>query len=180
MTTDVTVDLGITGELDICPPNISGSNNLTIQDSIFIPDPGTGDIALANNGSTAAIYNGDVFNFGDAAGTQTVFDLTQANTLADMDALCGASVSSSDSAFVSFIDGVGGGGPVEAGDGIGHADDVLHATTSVSATADAAATVSAFNQNIVMGANVQYNSATQTVIGGDQIGYGDLASDGHH
>jgi hypothetical protein len=177
VTTDVTVDLTLTGEVELSPPSIEDSYNLCIDDSIFIPEPGCGDIVVANNGSSAAIYNGDVYNFGGGGGTQTVFDLTQANTLADMDALCGASVTSTGSNFVSFIDGVGGGGPVDAGDGIGSADDVLHATTNVAATADASAAVSAFNQNIVMGANVQYNSATQTVVGGNEITHGDLASD---
>jgi len=167
--TKVNVGLELTGQLDVGPPDI------TVTDSIFIPEPGCGDIAVANNGSSAAIYNGDVFNFGDGTGTQTVFDLTQANELADCDFLADASVSSNNSNFASSMWGIGDGGKVEIGDGIGEGDDILHATNNVSASADAAATLSAFNQNIVMGANIQYNSASQSVIGGDQTNWGDVA-----
>ena len=174
--TKVKVDLDIEGKLSLEPPSIEGSYNTTIEDSIFIPDPGSGTYVLANGeGSSAAIYNGDVFNFGNSTGTQTVFDLEQTNSLVDLDALCDASVSSTSSAFGSSIFGVGGGGPVSVGDGIGEGKDILHATNDVSASADASAAVSAFNQNIVMGANIQYNSASQSVIGGDQTNFGDVA-----
>lgn len=174
--TKVKVDLDIEGKLSLEPPSIEDAYNTTIEDSIYIPDPGCGTYVLANGeGSSAAIYNGDVFNFGNGEGTQTVFDLTQANTLADIDALAGASVSSTASGFSSSMYDIGGGGKVDIGDGIGEGDDILHATNNVSASADAAATLSAFNQNIVMGANIQYNSASQSVIGGDQTNWGDTA-----
>jgi len=170
VTTTVAVNLGLEGEVDLGPPN------MTIEDSIFIPDPGSGDIAVANNGSSAAIYNGDVFNFGKESGTQSVFDLDQANSLADVDVAYGISAGSTDSNFVLSA-GCLEAGEVSVSDGIGKADNIAHATNSVAASADAAVNFSAFEQSITQGANIQYNSATQTVIGGSETNFGDTFGD---
>jgi hypothetical protein len=174
--TKVKVDLDIDGKLSLEPPEVIDSYNTTIQDSIYIPEPGYGTYVLANGGGSAAIYNGDVFNFGDGDGTQSVFDLDQTNSLVDIDVAAGINASSTGSIF-SFDAACLEAGDVSVGNGIGKADNISHATNSVAASADASVNFSAFDQTVTMGANIQYNTANQTVIGGSEINYGNTFGD---
>jgi hypothetical protein len=121
---------------------------------------------------------GDSFN---GPGNDMAFDVGQVNDLVDNDVLSNPQVTYN-----------GGGGPLQdvsvtggwasAGDGINGgikgsgnyngADGSISGSTS--ASADAVANVSAFTQNIVMGANLQVNNFTATVVGGDQVSADDI------
>lgn len=121
---------------------------------------------------------GESFN---GPGNDMAFDVGQVNDLIDNDVLSNPHVT---------YHGSGGplqdvsvtGGWASAGDGINGsidgsanrngADGSIAGSTS--ASADAVANVSAFTQNIVMGANLQVNNFTATVVGGDSVSADDI------
>lgn len=99
-------------------------------------------------------------------GNDTAFSVHQINEMADNDSLHHAEVVSN-AGWGQHADADGGGAY-----GIKAYDDVENGSgdhQSVSSSADASATSGneAFTQNIVMGANIQYNSVSSTIVGGD-------------
>ncbi len=121
---------------------------------------------------------GDSFN---GAGNDMAFDVGQVNDLVDNDVLCNPQVTYQGSGGplqdVSVTGGWASSGDGISGNikGVGNyngADGSISGSTS--ASADAVANVSAFTQNIVMGANLQVNNFTATVVGGDSVGADDI------
>jgi hypothetical protein len=116
------------------------------------------------------IMNGESFN---GPGNDMQFDVVQVNDILDNDFLLHPQVIYAGSDGVTFQDVDVYGGEARADDGIegnsnanGNGLDGS-VSGSTAATADAVANVSAFTQNIVMGANLQVNNLNATVAGGD-------------
>jgi hypothetical protein len=113
---------------------------------------------------------GSSFN---GAGNDMQFDVVQVNDMLDNDFLYRPEVKYIGPAGTTFQDVTADGGEAEAGDGIAGNSTAnsngLNGSVSGStaATADGIANVSAFTQNIVMGANLQVNNLSATVAGGD-------------
>lgn len=115
---------------------------------------------------------GSSFN---GSGNDMQFDVGQVNDLVDNDFLCRPLVKYDGPSGTTFQDVDVYGGHASSGDGInGNIDGTashngangsLSGTTT--ASADAIADVSAFTQNIVMGANLQVNNFDASVVGGD-------------
>ncbi|MDN3722142.1 hypothetical protein QW131_30505 [Roseibium salinum] len=119
------------------------------------------------------------------------FNLDQINNMADNDYQGFANVSfDGGQAGYGLVGDIGlgnddlGGGFVQAASATGGASSANHATASIgddgtnegvgSATADGIINQEAFTQNIVMGANVQYNNSE--IVGGNQSVYDDSDS----
>ncbi|OKL44790.1 beta strand repeat-containing protein [Pseudovibrio exalbescens] len=119
-------------------------------------------------------------------GSDTVFTVEQANSLSDQDLISNPQVISANGTNMDQSVTVDGGS-ASTGDGILDAEDLfdfsagddLSIAAATSATADAMGVASAFNQTIVMGANVQANSLDVSVVGGSStvavIGEDDMA-----
>ncbi|MBS0522771.1 MAG: hypothetical protein JSS04_03965, partial [Proteobacteria bacterium] len=119
-------------------------------------------------------------------GGNAMFNLDQVNNLVANNSLGDASVSFCGIAGSGYSDGVGasvfsqtasavGGIADTAGSAVGHDSS----PGTVSASADAPITQDAFTQSIVMGANIQFNSASFNVVGHDSVTT-DLSGGGHH
>ncbi len=119
--------------------------------------------------------SGDSFTF-TAGGTETAFHIDQVNSLISNNQLSDVSLTN-DSTFSQYATDLTGG-TASTGAGIDHSVSDT-ATATVSATAAATATLSAFTQNIVLGANIQFNSLTQTVTGGSVNHTTSVADPGH-
>lgn len=141
--------------------NVEHGSSITMDDFTF---------------DTTAI--GDSFN---GPGNDMAFDVGQVNDLVDNDVLCNPQVTYSGSGgplqdvsvtggWASAGDGINGG--VRGSANHNGADGSIAGSTA--ASADAVANVSAFTQNIVMGANLQVNNFTATVVGGDQVSADDI------
>jgi hypothetical protein len=99
-------------------------------------------------------------------GNDTLFNLAQVSELSDADTLYSPTVTNSSGFDVCQT---GDGGDNAAG---GDAGDRGTSTTS----ADGVAQLEAFTQNIVMGANIQYNNVDISVVGGDStVSDGDIS-----
>ncbi|MTI17989.1 hypothetical protein E1162_12150 [Rhodobacteraceae bacterium RKSG542] len=121
----------------------------------------------------------------DANGTDSAFTIEQANALNDQDVITNPSVVNNGASFSQTVDVLGG--TATAGDGILDAEALFDVSVGddytvdalSSASADAVGVANAFNQNIVMGANVQANSVDIGVVGGSStvnvVGEDDLA-----
>jgi hypothetical protein len=113
---------------------------------------------------------GNSFN---GPGNDMQFDVVQVNDMLDNDFLFRPEVKYIGPAGTTFQDVTVEGGEAQAGDGIlGNSNangNGLNGSVagSTAATADGIANVSAFTQNIVMGANLQVNNLSATVAGGD-------------
>lgn len=113
---------------------------------------------------------GNSFN---GPGNDMQFDVVQVNDMLDNDFLLHPEVKYIGPAGTTFQDVTVDGGEAQAGDGIvgnstANENGLNGAVTgSTAATADGIANVSAFTQNIVMGANLQVNNLSATVAGGD-------------
>lgn len=115
---------------------------------------------------------GSSFN---GSGNDMQFDVGQVNDLVDNDFLYRPLVKYDGPSGTTFQEVDVYGGHASSGDGIhGKIDDTANhngangsITGSTTASADAIADVSAFTQNIVMGANLQLNNFDATVVGGD-------------
>ena len=119
---------------------------------------------------------GNSFN---GAGNDMQFDVNQANDLIDNDNVSGTNVSYTGSGWNGpFQDVTATGGTSTAGDGIGNinADHTGAISGSAAATGDALASAQAFTANIVVGANLQVNNFTATVVGGDSFVGDDLTN----
>jgi hypothetical protein len=109
----------------------------------------------------------------NGAGNDMQFDVVQVNDMLDNDFLYRPEVKYIGPAGNTFQDVTVDGGEAQAGDGIvGNStanNNGLNGSVagSTAATADGIANVSAFTQNIVMGANLQVNNLSATVAGGD-------------
>lgn len=97
-------------------------------------------------------------------GSGNIFDLDQVMTLNDGDVLSDPNVTN-DACFDQYSDTVNGG-TANASSGFGDANGDADVGSNASASAGGAANLSAFNQDIAMGANIQYASVDMTVIGG--------------
>lgn len=128
---------------------------------------------------------GDSFN---GPGNDMQFDVDQANDMVDNDYLYNPQVKFHGLAFgeykdpAPFQDVWAKGGYSSSGDGI-YGNSTANnnggsglISGSTSASADAIANVEAFTQNIVMGANLQLNNFSATVVGGDSTVADDIAS----
>jgi hypothetical protein len=113
---------------------------------------------------------GDSFN---GPGNDMQFDFVQVNDLVDNDEVIHPEVKFVGSGGSPFQDVEVHGGAAYAGDGIQGNSSASNNGLSGSvagktaASADAVANVEAFTQNIVMGANLQVNNWTASVVGGD-------------
>ncbi|MES0870828.1 beta strand repeat-containing protein [Pseudovibrio sp. SCP19] len=120
----------------------------------------------------------------DFDGTDTTFSAVQANALFDQDEITNATVTNNGSLHQEVSAEAGG---ALSADGIFDAETVFDfgtgddysVTASTAATADALGVANAFNQTIVMGANVQANAVDVNVVGGSStvnvVGEDDLA-----
>nr|AFT64033.1 hypothetical protein PJE062_2494 [alpha proteobacterium D323] len=120
----------------------------------------------------------------DINGTDTIFGVEQANALSDQDVISGAELHNHGELTQTVS---ADGGEAYAADGIYDAEsmydfgtgDDYSVTASTAATADALGVANAFNQTIVMGANVQANAVDVNVVGGSStvnvVGEDDLA-----
>src|SRR5262249_1584602 len=128
-------------------------------------------IAFSMPDSVDQLVNGD--------GNNALFNLDQVNNLVDNDHLGSATVSFSanveshgdpwhGSATPIFSQSPSASGGASSAD---HASAAGHdgSPASITASADAPITQDAFTQSIVMGANIQFNSATFTAVGHDTI-----------
>ncbi|WP_068083738.1 beta strand repeat-containing protein [Polycladidibacter stylochi] len=116
--------------------------------------------------------------------TDTTFSIEQVNSLHDQDIITNPTVVNNGS-LVQSVSAVGG--EAIAHDGIHDAEGIMNyqvgddmsIDASTAATADALGVANAFNQTIVMGANVQANTVDVSVVGGSStvnvIGEDDLA-----
>jgi hypothetical protein len=113
---------------------------------------------------------GNSFN---GPGNDMQFDFVQVNDLVDNDELYRPEVKFFGSGGSAFQDVEVKGGDAYAGDGIhGNSSASQNGLSgsvngSTQSSADAVANVQAFTQNIVMGANLQINNVTASVVGGD-------------
>lgn len=113
---------------------------------------------------------GESFN---GPGNDMQFDVVQVNDLLDNDFLFRPEVKFVGSGGATFQDVEVKGGEAFAGDGIKGDSSASRngldgsVAGSTSASTDAVADVQAFTQNIVMGANLQVNNLTASVVGGD-------------
>ncbi|MDD7910870.1 hypothetical protein PUV47_13160 [Pseudovibrio exalbescens] len=149
--------------------------------ALFVGDDDSLDLSVTPSGGQLPGLN----SYKD--GTDTVFTAEQTNSLADQDYIENPSVISANSTDMDQMVSVDGGVAM-AGDGILDAEDLfdfsagddMSIAAATSATADAMGVASAFNQTIVMGANVQANSIEVSVVGGSStvnvIGEDDMAS----
>lgn len=101
-------------------------------------------------------------------GTDTQFEVDQVNALSDMDIINNPTVTNS-AGFTQSASATGGSSSADDGmDGLFSYDvgDDISIDALAAASADAVAAASAFNQNIVMGANVQANGVDVSIVGG--------------
>ncbi|KZL25333.1 beta strand repeat-containing protein [Pseudovibrio sp. WM33] len=145
-------------------------------------DDGLGALDITPSGSPDV--GGGFFGNLDANGTDTIFGAEQANALYDQDTITNVEVHNHGTLDQSIV---ADGGQAMSADGIHDAEslfdfgtgDDYSVTASTAATADALGVANAFNQTIVMGANVQANAVDVNVVGGSStvnvVGEDDLA-----
>lgn len=118
---------------------------------------------------------GNSFN---GPGNDMQFDVNQANDLVDQDSVYGIDLSYTGAGWNGPFQNVSAsGGYSTTGNGIG---DITSSGTdgisgAASASGDALAAANAFTANIVVGANLQLNNFTATVVGGDAYTADDLS-----
>ena len=169
----VTVDVSVTADVNASTPPVDNSINITHLDGILFQMPET----------VTQYVNGD--------GNNSIFDLNQVNNLVSDGHLDSPSVSFSvDGALSSYDSGLPSSVfsmSASAAGGTASADNATissHDSSPITATTDASApvTMDAFTQSIVMGANIQFNSASFNVVGHDSIttdGGAAMGSHGH-
>ena len=151
--TDLDNDVNDIDQSDLI--NVAGCANLTMDDFTL-------DVTAIGNS-----FNGH--------GNDMMFDVNQVNDMVDNDNLCDPIVQYRPSGWsdAAFQDIYAEGGKSEAGSGI---DGNSHAngnggaglvSGASNASASANVTAEAFTQNIVMGANLQLNNSSLSLIGGD-------------
>ncbi|MEP3275751.1 MAG: hypothetical protein ABJN26_16375 [Stappiaceae bacterium] len=145
----------IVGNDDIFEDGIDTDNllvNPTVQEN------------LNNNGNHTDV--GD--NILNGNGTDTQFEVDQVNSLSDQDLINNPTVTNSAN-FSQLATATGGSSSSDDGmDGLFSYEvgDDISIDALTAASADAVAAASAFNQNIVMGANVQANGVDVSIVGG--------------
>ena len=162
------VDVAVTADLG--PPTITdaydtgsfNTTNTTYNLSATLTDsPVT--LGDANNFLAGS---GDNFTF-TAGGTESAFHIDQVNSLIANNQLSDVSLTNNGGSFEQYATDLTGGTATTGRDASGIEHSVSDtATSTITASAQAAATLSAFTQNIVLGANIQFNSLTQSVVGG--------------
>ncbi|SDR33823.1 hypothetical protein [Pseudovibrio sp. Tun.PSC04-5.I4] len=160
--------------------------DVTGQNDTFLftgEDDGLGALDITPTGTPDPISGGP-FGVLDANGTDTIYGVEQANALYDQDTITNVGVHNQGE-FTQTV--TAEGGESFAGDGIYDAENIYDfgtgddysVTASTAATADALGVANAFNQTIVMGANVQANAVDVNVVGGSStvnvVGEDDLA-----
>ncbi|EEA92023.1 hypothetical protein [Pseudovibrio sp. JE062] len=145
-------------------------------------DDGLGALDITPSGSPDV--GGGFFGTLDSNGTDTIFGAEQANALYDQDVITNVEVHNHGTLNQTVT---ADGGEAISADGIHDAEslfdfgtgDDYSVTASTAATADALGVANAFNQTIVMGANVQANAVDVNVVGGSStvnvVGEDDLA-----
>ncbi len=141
--------------------------DVAIKDAFNIDDDDIIDIdALTGGANDILTAGGDVLSntsgvavFGDG----NAFEITQSNTLADQDHLSSPTVGN----YGAFdLDGDADGGHSHASSEWGDAGPDSSVAADANSAANGEVNSDAFTQNIVMGANIQYNSVDMSVVGG--------------
>ncbi len=139
------------------------------------------DLIDVSNGSlTMDDFDLDVTAIGNSfngPGNDMQFDVNQTNDLVDNDTVADTHVAYNGSFWNGpFQDVSADGGDATAGNGIGWMDaqNTDGISGSAAASADASASAEAFTAGIVVGANLQVNSFSATVVGGDSFSADDL------
>lgn len=150
--------------------DIDTSNLINVQGKLEMDDFDLDIDAIASS------FNGP--------GNDMAFDVNQANDLVDNDTVYGTSVSYHGSGWNGPFQSVSAyGGDATAGHGIGSVSGHGLANGnggagsvfgSTAASADAMATAQAFTSNIVVGANLQVNNLSATIVGGDSAQLDDI------
>jgi len=190
ITTDNSLDLSASDFLNDKSVNTDNSDN-SDDDSFSFSDSSTtdsyndnstdDDTTISDSGNfSLSVDIADSFNDNDLididsitgsveglqalGGNGNIFDLDQILTMNDQDSLTSPTVSNND-CFDQYSEDVTGG-TASATSGFGDASSDADVGSNASASAGGAANLSAFNQDIAMGANIQYASVDMTVIGG--------------
>ena len=171
------------------PSDGKGGDGLAIKDSWVyrdfdddVNDINTNDLINVSDAGYLSMEDFDldltaIGNAFNGAGNDMQFDVNQVNDLADNDIVGGTHVNYMGTGWNGpFQDVSAEGGYSEAGNGIGwadtnHTDGVAGAAR---ATADAGASAEAFTASIVVGANLQVNNLTATVVGGKSLNADDV------
>ncbi|QUS55096.1 beta strand repeat-containing protein [Pseudovibrio brasiliensis] len=159
--------------------DVTGQN-----DTLLFTGEDDGLAALDITPSGSPDVGGGFFGTLDSNGTDTIFGAEQANALYDQDVITNVEVHNHGTLNQTVT---ADGGEAISADGIHDAEslfdfgtgDDYSVTASTAATADALGVANAFNQTIVMGANVQANAVDVNVVGGSStvnvVGEDDLA-----
>lgn len=170
----------------------SYGGGLAIKDSKVTLDDDLNDLDTHDLINVQGNLNMDDFNLDmdaiassfNGPGNDMAFDINQTNDLVDQDTVYGTNVSYQGSGWNGpFQSVMATGGDATAGSGIGsiHGHGVANSNGgsgsilgSTSATADALASAEAFTSNIVVGANLQVNNLSATIVGGDSTVVDDI------
>jgi hypothetical protein len=172
------VDVGVNVHLDLGLDSLPSDNDLIDIDQLH-----------AENLSGALVnFANDIYQDVHGAGNDNAFNIQQVNTLVDNDSISNPTVSyaadgydpssvridswhhdPSGFSMVAHADG----GHTEVGNISQHAPD-SGSITGGNSSADAMISQEAFTQNIVQGANIQFNSADITVAGHDVMDHVDV------
>ncbi len=152
--------------------------DLALEDAFNVDDDDIIDIDALTGGANDILTAGNdlmsntsgVAVFGDGV----AFEVDQTNTLADQDVLNNPTVTNN---ALNAQGGFAGGGESDATSEWGDAGNDANVAADAVSSADGVVSSEAFTQNIVMGANVQYNSVDMSVVGGSGGGeaFGDDA-----
>lgn len=171
-----------------------GDGGLAIRDSYVTFENDLNDIDASELINVAGTLDMEDFDLDvdaiassfNGPGNDWAFDVNQTNDLVDNDAVTGTYATYVGSGWNAPFQSVSAaGGYAGAGDGVGTivGNGVANSNGgdgailgSSAASADAIASASAFSNSIVVGANLQVNNFTATVVGGDSSILDDLAS----
>ncbi|MFM9942065.1 MAG: hypothetical protein ACKVP7_21480 [Hyphomicrobiaceae bacterium] len=165
---------------------------LAIKDSKVSLDDDLNDLDTSNLINVQGNLNMDDFDLDmdaiassfNGPGNDMAFDINQTNDLVDQDTVYGTNVTYQGAGWNGpFQSVMASGGSATAGSGIGSITGHGVANSnggdgsilgSTSATADALASAEAFTSNIVVGANLQVNNLSATIVGGDSTMVDDI------
>ncbi|MCG8407648.1 MAG: hypothetical protein MI923_20820, partial [Phycisphaerales bacterium] len=161
------LSVGQNTQSNVVKASIVGNDDV-FEDGIDTENLLTTPTSQANIGSDTGNHTDIGDNILNGNGTDTQFEVDQINALSDADVINNPTVTNSDS-FTQTVSATGGSSSADDGmDGLfsyGVGDDIS-IDALAAASADAVGAASAFNQNIVMGANVQANGVDVSIVGG--------------
>jgi hypothetical protein len=151
--------------------DLSTDLDVKLEDAFNVDDEDILDLDNVQNLDDILTAGGDLLSnmngvavFGDG----NAFDIDQTNSLSDQDSLISPTVANN-----GLLLGQGGlaeGGTSEASSSWDDASESARVTANAHSSADGVIQSEAFTQNIVMGANIQYNSIDMSVVGGADAG----------